>query len=110
MTTNYDFNAMFAKLSRMPKTKALAIIATEFPGYEATDVYTVRDNLTAAIEHAEAQLKAAEEAAVSEIDRIDTIDSLLADLHAATTKSAKKNIRAKLRRQGYRISDHRGEE
>lgn len=113
-STNYDFNAMFTKLSRMPKAKALEVIRTEFPGYEATEVYTVRDNLTAAIEYAEAQLAAAEAAAVETIEpeatdtdatRQGKIDGLLFLLGRTNVKAEKKNIRSKLRRLGYRLSD-----
>ncbi len=105
--------ALIKKTSKMPKAKALELINATFPGYEATDVYTVRDNITAAwdatiiaLTDRLTEVEAPEIAdAVDQLDRIDSIDGLLEQLASATTKAAKKNIRAKLRRLGFRLSD-----
>jgi hypothetical protein len=101
--------ALLKKTAKMPKAKALELINATFPGYEATDVYTVRDNITAAwdatiialtdrLEELEAPAEVAEESTEKEVE------ALLTELSVATAakdKNAAKRIRAALRRRGW---------
>lgn len=111
--------ALVKKTSKMPKAKALEFIAAVFPGFEAAETLTVRNNIESAynatiialtdrLEKLEAeakiQLHVTSDAKIdNETTKLETIETLLADLHATTEKNTKKNIRAKLRRMGYYI-------
>lgn len=113
---------MNAKLPKLPKTKAANIFELKtgetfdmslttranidrffndhFNALTAQDI-RISEKAELDAQVAETQAEVAE--AVAAIEKIETIDTLLADLHAATDKNAKKNIRAKLRRLGFYI-------
>lgn len=102
------------KTPKMSKAQALDRICDAFPSYVCVkDAKTVRDHLNAAYTQVveaidDRRIDLAREAdPTPTTDDLLSIDSLLAELKSATTKAAKKAIRAKLRRRGYRLSDQR---
>lgn len=111
---NERYEWLKSKVSKMPKAKALELIARAYPEYETTEVYevyTAKANLeaahgtiTAAAGIREVALKTAE--VVVEEPKLPTksIGTLLIELANTRDAKLKKNIRAALRRQGYKIS------
>lgn len=116
---NTNRDVLRSALSKFRKDKALQVIAETYPDYEPTDVYTVRDNLEAAYQQIQHTIDVRRAANAKEMAEptddttdqpvaagADGLENLLAELKLATGKAAK-NIRAKLRRLGYYLSQQK---
>jgi len=103
---NERYEWLKTKAPKMPKAKALEMIAKAYPDYEVTDVYTVKANL----ESAHGQVIAAAGVREVALKTAETIGTLLVELANTQDAKTKKNIRAALRRQGYYVSSEKKEE
>lgn len=110
-TNNINRDILRASLSKFRKDKALELIGNTYSSFKPAEDYTVRINIDLAHEQIQYAIDAARLNLTQVMESEDTaanqsqsIDTLLDALKTAT-KAAKKNIRAKLRRLGYRLSD-----